>query len=78
MIDGSYLKLRNVEVGYNLPDTVMDKLGIDSIRFFVSGNNLLTFSKYDFYDPERPSEKSGNSLYYPQLRRVNLGFSVNF
>ncbi|WP_298477015.1 TonB-dependent receptor [uncultured Maribacter sp.] len=78
MIDGSYLKLRNVEIGYTLPQLVLDKLGVSTVRFFVSGNNLLTFSKYDFFDPERPSQGDANVLYYPQLSRVNFGFNVNF
>ncbi len=78
MIDGSYVKLRNVEIGYTLPKEVLDKLGLSTLRFFVSGNNLLTISKYDFFDPERPSQGDANVLYYPQLSRVNFGFNVNF
>ncbi len=78
MIDGSYVKLRNVEIGYTLPKTVLEKLGLSTCRFFVSGNNLLTISKYDFFDPERPSQGDANILYYPQLSRVNFGFNVNF
>jgi len=51
--DGSYLKLRAVTIGYNLPASVLGKLAVSSIRVYVQGKNLVTFSHIDDYDPER-------------------------
>lgn len=50
--DGSYLKLRNVSVGYNLPSSLTDKLGMSKLRVYASGQNLWFSAKYDVFDPE--------------------------
>lgn len=50
--DGSFLRLRNVTLGYTLPCTVIEKMRLTNIRLYVSGQNLLTFTKYKGYDPE--------------------------
>lgn len=63
--DGSFLKLRSAEVGYNL----------NQFRFFVSGYNLLTFSKFNKWDPE---EGGGSGLKYPTQRIINVGVQMRF
>jgi len=70
-----YLRLKNVEIGYNIPAHITEKIGIKNARFYVNGLNLLTWSKNKVYDPE-----SDNSLgqYYPQARVLNTGLSVSF
>ncbi|WP_211096980.1 SusC/RagA family TonB-linked outer membrane protein [Neolewinella litorea] len=50
--DGSFVKLRNVQLGYNLPDNVVSRIGLSRLRFYVSGQNLWFASDYDTYDPE--------------------------
>ncbi|NJB87713.1 TonB-linked SusC/RagA family outer membrane protein [Lewinella marina] len=50
--DGSFVKLRNVQLGYNLPDNVVSRIGLSRLRFYVSGQNLWFSSDYDTYDPE--------------------------
>jgi len=50
--DGSYVKLRNVSLGYNMPDKIVDKLGMSNLRLYVSGQNLWFAAKYDTFDPE--------------------------
>ena len=50
--DGSFVKLRNVQLGYNLPDNLVSRLGMSRLRFYVSGQNLWFSSEYDSYDPE--------------------------
>lgn len=50
--DGSYIRLKNIALGYNLPSDVIEKLGMDNVRFSVSGQNLLTFTNYSGLDPE--------------------------
>ncbi|MGO3307663.1 MAG: SusC/RagA family TonB-linked outer membrane protein, partial [Sphingobacterium sp.] len=70
-----YLRLKNVELGYNLPSSILEKAKISNLRIFVSGMNLLTWSKNKAYDPE-----STNQLgqYYPQSRLINGGVMVSF
>lgn len=50
--DGSFLRLKNIQLGYNLPETVMDKIGLDNIRFYLQASNLFTISGYNGVDPE--------------------------
>lgn len=71
----NYLRLKNVELGYNLPGHVLEKIKISNLRLYVSGLNLLTWSKVKVYDPE-----STNQLgqYYPQARLINAGVMVSF
>lgn len=73
---GSYLRLKNVQLGYNLPATLLKDKFISSLRVYLSANNLLTFTKYTGYDPEVGSGVDyGN---YPQARTFLLGLNVNF
>lgn len=69
----NYLRLKNVEIGYNLPKSALSSVRISSARFFVNGNNLITWDKMMNWDPESASE-IGNS--YPQLRTWNVGLKV--
>lgn len=71
----NYIRLKNVELGYNLGSATLEKLKISNLRFYVSGLNLLTWSKIKVYDPE-----STNALgqYYPQSRVINGGVMVSF
>lgn len=71
----NYIRLKNMELGYNFPTQWIEKAGIGSARVFVSGQNLLTWSKIKVYDPE-----SDNALgqYYPQARLINAGVMVSF
>ncbi len=71
----SYLRLRNVEVGYSLPIGVSQTIRANDIRFFMSGMNLLTFSGFDMWDPEL---NTGNGNVYPISRVINFGVSMNF
>ncbi|MFB2119239.1 SusC/RagA family TonB-linked outer membrane protein [Parapedobacter sp. 2B3] len=70
-----YLRLKTIEVGYTLPQTLTKKAAVSSLRLFASGQNLLTFSKVDFFDPEIPG---GSAQYYPQTKVYNVGLSMNF
>lgn len=74
MRDGSFMRLKSLEVGYSLPDKLLKKWRIEGVRFYLSGNNLLTFSKFKLWDPEMGS----NGLGYPIQRVYNMGLSVNF
>ncbi|MGV8136696.1 MAG: SusC/RagA family TonB-linked outer membrane protein [Mangrovibacterium sp.] len=74
MYDGSFLRLKSLEVGYSLPKHVVNKINSDKIRFYFSGTNLLCFSKFKLWDPEM----AGNGLGYPVQKVFNLGVQVSF
>ena len=73
--NGAYLRLKNVSLGYTLPRSWTRVVGMESIRAFVSGTNLLTFTQFKYLDPESPNVVTG---YYPQQRTVTFGIDVNF
>lgn len=56
--DGSYLRLKSLIIGYTLPESLLNTLKISNLRFYVGGKNLLTFTDYDGFDPEVPSDNS--------------------
>lgn len=81
--DGSYLRLKNLQVAYNLPKEWLRKAHLSKLKIYVTGQNLLTFTKYSGYDPEIGSV--GGSLeigidrgFYPQARTVMGGLSLTF
>ncbi|MDR0370348.1 MAG: TonB-dependent receptor [Prevotellaceae bacterium] len=74
MQDGSFLRLKSVELGYSLPKGWIDKFRLTSARFYVSGTNLLLFSKFKLWDVEM----GGNGLNYPLQRVMNLGINLSF
>jgi hypothetical protein len=70
-----YFRLKNAEIGYTLPATLVQRFKLQGVRAYVNGLNLLTFSGLDFFDPE---STVGSGVYYPQTRVVNLGFNLTF
>lgn len=74
MRDGSFLRLKSVELGYTLPQKLTNRVGITKARFYLSGTNLLTFSSFKLWDPEM----AGNGLGYPVQRVGNAGIQVLF
>lgn len=73
--DASYVRLKNVQLGYNLPTGLTSKVKIANVRFYVSGTNLLTFTKAKYVDPELAS---GRFDAYPQTRIFSLGTNITF
>ena len=73
--NGAYLRLKNVTLGYTLPKKWTKKALIENLRFYVSGNNLLTFTEFKYLDPESPNVING---YYPQQRTFVFGVDVTF
>jgi TonB-linked SusC/RagA family outer membrane protein len=79
LIDGTYLRLKQLQLGYTLPLELIDRLGLRRVKVYAGGTNLLTFSDIDFLDPEideNPRQFFGN--YHPQTRVVNLGIEIDF
>lgn len=73
--NSDYLRLKNVEIGYNLSPTLLKKAGISLFRIYASGLNLITWDKMKIWDPE---STSGSGQYYPQARIINVGARVTF
>lgn len=84
---GSYLKLKNVQLGYRLSKSALNSLGVSSVRVYVSGQNLLTFTKYTGLDPEQYNNSNNGSTVtavgidwgtYPSARTITFGVNANF
>ena len=73
--NGAYLRLKNVSLGYTLPRSLTRKVGMESVRLFLTGTNLLTFTEFKYLDPESPNVVTG---YYPQQRTLTFGLDLNF
>jgi TonB-linked SusC/RagA family outer membrane protein len=82
--DGSYLRLRNVRLAYNLPKQFTSRLSVSNAQIYITGSNLLTFTKYKGYDPE-VGNSNGNNLssgveleIYPQAQTFHIGARITF
>jgi hypothetical protein len=83
--DGSYVRLKTVTLGYSVPTKFLDKLKLSKFRVYVSGQNLLTFTDYDGWDPEVSTDFLGGNVFQgvefytaPQARTVTFGVNVGF
>lgn len=75
--DASFMRLKNLIVAYTLPKSLMSKIkGISSVRVYAQGQNLLTFSKYQGFDPE--VDEAVELGMYPQVKTVTFGVDVKF
>lgn len=76
--DRSYIRLKNLQIGYNLPASMLENNFIQSLRVFVNGTNLWTSTDYVGFDPER-SERNTNAFNaYPQLKMITGGVTIKF
>jgi TonB-dependent starch-binding outer membrane protein SusC len=71
--DGSFVKLRDVTVGYTLPARLTEQLSIGRARLYVTGRDLFTWSRVGSYDPER-----GGAISFPMTRMIVAGFDIGF
>ena len=85
--DGSYLRLRTLQMGYNIPKTIADKIGLSNTRVYLQGQNLLTITGYSGIDPALSSfnsNGSGDQLMgmdfgnYPSSKIIQFGINANF
>lgn len=72
--DGRFLRVKSVEIGWTLPEKVTERLNMKTLRIYVSGSNLLLFSKFKLWDVEM----GGNGLAYPLQRVYNVGINLIF
>lgn len=75
--DASYLRLKNVQLCYEFPSSLISKLNIKGLKVFINGENLLTFSKFDIFDPEK-SLKGTNLYEYPSVKTFTGGINLTF
>ncbi|MCF0062212.1 TonB-dependent receptor [Dyadobacter chenwenxiniae] len=87
--DGSFVRLKNIALGYNIPKPVLDKLHISKLRIYASAQNILTFTKYKGFDPEVNYSSDDNSTNsnrnlgldygsYPNAKSYTIGLNVGF
>ena len=86
--DGTFTRLKNLALGYNFPQPVLDKLKINRLRLYVSAQNILTFTKYEGYDPEVNYQSSGATNgnrnlgldygSYPNAKSYTIGLNIGF
>lgn len=80
--DGSFLRIKNLQVGYSLPANIIKRIGATKFRVYAAANNLLTFTKYRGYDPDFSTDSplaSGIDYgFYPQARTYMIGLNLNF
>ena len=74
-----YLRLKNLVIGYTLPDKLTQKAGIQNLRIYVSGENLITWTPFetDYIDPEQPIADS-NGRSYPLNKTLSIGLDITF
>ncbi|MCO5263982.1 MAG: TonB-dependent receptor, partial [Lentimicrobium sp.] len=80
--DGSYLRVKNIQFGYTLPESILKKMGASVWRFYISAENLLTLTKYTGADPEIGARSSFDigidRGIYPQARTWRVGTTITF
>lgn len=74
--DASYVRLKNISLGYNLPKSLIGRVGVEKVKIYVAGENLFTFSGLDGLDPEAPSDTRG--AFYSNVKKISLGLKVQF
>jgi len=74
IVNGAYVRLKNIQLGYTLPESITKRLGFDA-KFSVAATNVITVSAFKYLDPEAPDVSNG---YYPQQRTLSLGATITF
>ena len=88
LYDGSYIRMKNLSLGYNLPSSLIGRIGIRSLLIYVSGQNILTLTDYPGFDPEvnyqsTNTDDSNRNLSvdygsYPNAKTYTMGFKIGF
>ena len=81
--NASYIRLKNVSLNYNLPDRLIQQLGLSNIRLYASATNLLTWTAWPWYDPEVAANindiyNNSTAASYPTERQINAGIEIQF
>lgn len=76
--DGSFLKIRSIKLGYNIPRNFLEDLKISNANIFINAENMFTFTKFSYVDPEVGTGYAASSSQYPIPRRITLGLNLTF
>ncbi len=77
--NGAYARLKNIQIGYTLPKNILQKIGLQRLRVYASGENLLTITSIDEnFDPERLHGNWGNGKSYPLFKTITMGLNIEF
>lgn len=80
--DGSYIRFKNIALGYNFPSDVLNRINLSQARFYVSGTNLITFTDYTGFDPESTNQvdtQAGlDTSSYPSQKTITVGVDLRF
>jgi hypothetical protein len=74
MRDGSFMRIKDVEIGYTFSQAFIERLSLRKLRVYINGRNLARFSSFRLWDPEM----AGNGLGYPLQRTYNVGINLQF
>ena len=74
MVNGRYMRLKNLEIGYTLPKRIASKIAMQNLRVYVSGVNLFTISPFKLWDPDLQT----GATNYPNNRIINIGLTIGF
>ena len=78
MFDRSYMRMKNLQIGYTLPQHILENTFIQSLRIYANGSNLFTVTDFPYLDPERPPGADRGTNSYPNLRIISGGLNINF
>ena len=78
--DASYVRLRTLSLGYNIPQKTFSKVGIRQSRVYLTGTNLLTFTDFRSYSPEQTplNNNNQNASAFPETRNITVGVKLGF
>ena len=78
LTSASYLSLNNIQLGYNLPKTLISHIAVEKVRFYVTADNVWVWSKRQGLDPRQSITGSVTSAYYAPMRTISGGITVTF
>ena len=78
LMDAAHLRLKTATFGYTLPTSITQRVNIQNIRLYFSGQNLITFSKLNFKDPETAAYGSHEAVAYPNMKSFAFGANITF
>ncbi len=76
--DASYVRLRTLTFGYNLPKESLSKIGLKSVKLYATGTNLFTFTDFKSYSPEQNPINNDNGTSFPETRNITIGTNITF
>lgn len=76
--DRAFFRLKNIQLGYTLPKAILNRIKFQKLRVYINGQNLLTKTKFEGFDPERPQGSARGGDGYPLLKIYTAGLNVTF